>query len=128
VSVLLDTHFALWSISDPDRLGAAAEIIEERASRVVVSTVSIWEIAIKFAIGESSAPTISGWDALKEFEAIGFEILPVTGDHAAAVANLPAIHHDPFDRLLVAQATREGLFLVTRDKLLARYGRHIRLM
>jgi len=127
VNVLLDTHFAIWSITERERLGAVEELIEDRANRIVVSTVSVWEIAIKFAIGKSSAPGVSGWDALHEFEDIGFEILPVKGHHAAAVADLPAIHRDPFDRLLIAQATREGLSLVTRDKLLAQYGKPVRL-
>jgi PIN domain nuclease of toxin-antitoxin system len=127
VDVLLDTHFAIWAITDPAQLKGVGELIEDEANRVVVSTVSVWEIAIKIAIGKRSAPTVSGWEALREFEAIGFDILPVTGEHAATVADLPLIHHDPFDRLLIAQAATESLVFITRDKLLARYGGDIRL-
>jgi PIN domain nuclease of toxin-antitoxin system len=89
-----------------------------------VSTVSIWEIAIKHRLAKKSMP-ISGRQALGYFREAGYRLLEIRPEHAAAVEDLPEHHADPFDRMLVAQAEVEPLKLVTSDALLAKYGRNV---
>jgi PIN domain nuclease of toxin-antitoxin system len=116
--ILLDTHLLLWAVSEPRKLpGEARRSIED--SEVFVSAASIWEVSIKAALGKLAADPSQ---LLAEIEPAGFRLLPVTGHHAAAVALLPALHNDPFDRMLVAQAKTEPLLLVTNDSALHAYG------
>ncbi|MFC7623945.1 type II toxin-antitoxin system VapC family toxin [Microlunatus sp. GCM10028923] len=119
--VLLDTHLLLWAAAEPDRLPAAArEIIEDAGHELIFSVASIWELAIKSGLGRADFLV----DALGFQRALlhaGYVELPVRGEHAADVAELPPHHKDPFDRILVAQARAEGLTLVTSDPLVARY-------
>jgi PIN domain nuclease of toxin-antitoxin system len=116
--ILLDTHLLLWAVAEPRKLppGARKRI---DAAEIFVSAASIWEVSIKAALGKLSADPA---ELLAEIEPAGFTLLPVTGEHAAAVARLPAVHSDPFDRMLVAQAKTEPLLLLTNDSLLAGYG------
>jgi PIN domain nuclease of toxin-antitoxin system len=119
---LLDTHIALWALTDDARLSAGARaLIEDPANQVAVSAASVWEIAIKHGLGRGDMP-VSGAAALDWFRQAGYDLLPVTPDHAAAVEALPDHHRDPFDRLLIAQATSEPMRLITRDPLVALYG------
>jgi PIN domain nuclease of toxin-antitoxin system len=119
---LLDTHIALWALTDDARLSARARaLIEDPANQVAVSAASVWEIAIKHALGRGDMP-VSGGAALNWFRQAGYDLLPVTPGHAAAVETLPDHHRDPFDRLLIAQATFEPMCLITRDPLVALYG------
>ncbi|MDR2347197.1 MAG: type II toxin-antitoxin system VapC family toxin [Bifidobacteriaceae bacterium] len=122
MKLLLDTHIALRAVTDDDRLGAAARglLLAEDAA-AFVSTASLWEIAIKHALTRSNLPVSAG-EAAQVFRESGFEILPITAAHVVAVESLPAIHNDPFDRLLVAQALAEPLRLVTHDRTVARYN------
>ena len=83
---------------------------------------SLWEIAIKSMPGRRTLAPMSAADAMMHFERAGFELLEIRTEHILAVANLPPLHGDPFDRLLVAQANSEPLRLVTRDKVLAGYS------
>ena len=83
---------------------------------------SLWEIAIKSMPGRRTFAPMSAADAMMHFERAGFELLEIRAEHILAVANLPPLHGDPFDRLLVAQAISEPLRLVTRDKILAGYS------
>jgi PIN domain nuclease of toxin-antitoxin system len=92
---------------------------------VFVSAASIWEVSTKTALGKLEADPAA---LLAEIEPAGFRLLPVTGEHAAAVARLPLIHNDPFDRMLVAQAKTEPLLLLTNDAALAGYGDGIELI
>ena len=129
--LLLDTHIALWAIADDPRLTANARaIIEDRDNSIAISAATIWEIAIKRGLSRkgANAMPISGNAALNYFRAAGYEILAITAAHAAAAENLPPLHTDPFDRLLVAQAVTEPLRLVTHDAQLARYGETVMLM
>lgn len=120
--LLLDTHIALWALTDSPRLGdRARRLILSPANRVTVSAASVWEIAIKHAPGRGDMP-ISGQEAIGYFEQAGYELLPVMPVHAAAVEDLPAHHQDPFDRLLIAQALAEPLRLLTRDPIFVRYS------
>ncbi|MDK9723252.1 MAG: type II toxin-antitoxin system VapC family toxin [Sterolibacteriaceae bacterium MAG5] len=117
--LLLDTHIFLWAVADSRRLKVAARKQMLAADQVYVSSASIWEIAIKARLGKIEGDPEQLADAIA---ASGFIDLPVTARHAAGVARLPPHHHDPFDRLLVAQAFTEPLLLLTADAALAPYG------
>lgn len=122
--LLLDTHLLLWAVGRPEKLSAGTRSrIEE--CEVFVSAASIWEVSIKVALGKLLADPL---ELLAEIEPSGFTLLPVTGEHAAAVARLPAIHADPFDRMLIAQARTEPLLLLTNDAALAGYGDCVELI
>jgi len=122
MNVLLDTHIALWAITDDDRLSARArEMILSERTIVWVSAVSVWEIAIKHGLGRGDMP-VSGLEAVDYFREAGYRFLPLEPEHAAAVEALPRHHQDPFDRLLVAQAVTEPMHLLTHDAMQARYG------
>lgn len=122
MNLLLDTHIALWAIADSPRLPQRArELILDAGNSVSVSAASVWEIAIKHALGRGDMP-ISGEQALEWFRASGYTLLPIEAQHAAAVGQLPEHHADPFDRLLVAQALTEPLRLLTHDRALEAYG------
>jgi PIN domain nuclease of toxin-antitoxin system len=121
--LLLDTHIFLWWLADDRRLTARLRTrISAPGVEVFVSAVSIWEMAIKLALGKLDLPgtDLGRLDAL--IPACGFRELAMTAAHATAVATLPRLHGDPFDRLLVAQARAESATLVTRDPKLAAYG------
>ncbi|MBA4172145.1 MAG: PIN domain nuclease [Hyphomicrobium sp.] len=129
--LLLDTHIALWAIAADPRLPPEAQhLIEDRGNAVFVSAASVWEITLKHALarGLPSDMPISGPEALAYFRTSGYDLLPVTADHAAAVAALPPLHRDPFDRLIVAQALHEPLRLVTRDVHVKAYSNCILLV
>ncbi|MFM7292672.1 MAG: type II toxin-antitoxin system VapC family toxin [Planctomycetia bacterium] len=122
--ILLDTHLLLWAVSEPKKLpGQARRWIDE--SEVFVSAASIWEVSIKAAVGKLAADPSQ---LLAEIEPAGFQLLAVTGDHAAAVSLLPELHNDPFDRMLIAQAKTEPLLLLTNDSTLPAYGDCVKLM
>ena len=116
--VLLDTHVLLWALSQPSKLSAATRKQIDMAE-VYVSAVSIWEISIKAGLGKLAA---SPHEVLAGIEPAGFSVLSVTGEHAAKVAELPPLHKDPFDRMLVAQASVEPMLLLTNDESLRGYG------
>ena len=102
------------------------ELIDDEDNEIVVSAVSVWEIAIKFALGKrSGAPPFSGAESLRRLRAAGYRILNITPEHAAKVDALPLLHADPFDRLLLAQAPHEPMRLVTADALLASYNENV---
>jgi PIN domain nuclease of toxin-antitoxin system len=118
VRLLLDTHVVLWWSTDSPRLREEARDAIRNADQVMVSAASVWEAAIKAGMGKL---TISvPFSAVAE--ANGFDRLPITFEHAAAVAALPEHHRDPFDRMLVAQALADGLILVTQDRAMEPYG------
>ena len=119
MNLLLDTCVLLWWLDDPNLLSEeASTAIKEPDNKIIVSIVSVWEIAIKKPLGKLEAP-----DDLKEMIAdSGFELMPVDYEHAWQVKDLPSHHRDPFDRLLVSQAKIEHLTLVTRDLKLKAYN------
>ena len=120
--LLLDTHIALWALTDDPRLSPRARaLINDPANQVIVSAATVWEIAIKHALGRDDMP-ISGDEALDWFRRAGYDLLSISPAHAAAIEHLPEHHRDPFDRLLVAQAITEPLRLLSRDPLVIRYG------
>jgi PIN domain nuclease of toxin-antitoxin system len=119
---LLDTHVALWAITDSPKLSQLArDLISSPKTTVWISVASIWEIAIKHSLGRGDMP-ISSQDAMHYFKKSGYRFLPVDAEHAIAVEGLPAHHQDPFDRILVAQALVEPMRLMTHDALVALYS------
>ena len=123
MSYLLDTHVVLWLLTDPTRLGSAkVEQLASFSERLSVSAASAWEMAIKQSNGKLALPGPAESWLPGVFDEFGFDLLPITVDDALAVRALPWHHRDPFDRLLVAQAKRRGMTLVTRDPRLAEYG------
>jgi len=128
VTWLLDTHVLLWALATPERLPAAVrQPLEDTGQPVAYSAVSIWEIAIKAAIGRVDFVANAGLVADHAIK-LGWRELPVSACHAARVAHLPPIHNDPFDRLLVAQAQVTGYTLITADQTVANYPGSIRLI
>ncbi|MBP6900110.1 MAG: type II toxin-antitoxin system VapC family toxin [Burkholderiaceae bacterium] len=122
MNLLLDTHVALWAISDSPRLPPKArELLVSAKTTVWVSAASVWEIAIKHGLGRGDMP-VSAQDALRYFQDSGYRILAIEAEHAAAVEQLPSHHSDPFDRILIAQALVEPMRLMTHDTLVARYS------
>ena len=125
MNLLLDTHIALWAITDSPKLcDKARQLIESPRASVWVSVASLWEITIKHALARGDMP-ISGKEAWRYFEASGYRLLPIESEHVIAVADLPAHHHDPFDRLIIAQSQIEPMRLITHDAKLARYGDNV---
>lgn len=122
--ILLDTHLLLWALSRPSKLSAATrkKIV---AAEVFVSAASIWEVSIKSALGKLAA---NPSEVLAGIEPAGFSLLPITGEHAAKVAELPMLHKDPFDRMLVAQASVEPMLLLTNDETLRSYGSFVNVV
>jgi PIN domain nuclease of toxin-antitoxin system len=123
LSLLLDTHAALWyALEDPQLSAAARHAIEDEPSSVFVSPASYWEIAIKISLGkyQLASPFDVFWKRAVDEE--GLTILPIEIRHASQVAILPYIHRDPFDRMLVAQALADDLVLVSNDSILDGYG------
>jgi PIN domain nuclease of toxin-antitoxin system len=118
VRVLLDTHLLLWALSSPEKLSKRARQRID-SSEVFASAASIWEVSIKSALGKLKADPN---EVLAGVESAGFNHLPIIGGHAAKIAELPPIHKDPFDRLLVAQARFEPMILLTDDDVLGGYG------
>jgi len=117
--LLLDTHAFLWWLSDDAALGANARAaIADGRNEIFVSAASVWEISIKQALGKLHAPD----DLEKVVEDESFNRLPISLFHAEAAGKLPPLHHDPFDRMLVAQAQAEGLVIVTADEHIPKYG------
>jgi PIN domain nuclease of toxin-antitoxin system len=119
VRVLIDTHIVLWWDRELRRISRPLRAaIEDETNEILVSAASIWEIAIKRAVGRLrfEQPIVAS------VRALGLEILPVAGAHAEHAGNLPPHHSDPFDRLIIAQASVEGMVLGTQDPLMRPYG------
>jgi len=117
VRILLDSHVALWWLEDNTSLGPRSREMIAAADQAFVSAVTPWELGIKRSLGKLSMP-----DGLVDvLESDGFTMLPITASHAQVAPSLPAIHRDPFDRMLVAQAQLEALVLVSADSALAKY-------
>jgi len=126
VKLLLDTHLLLWVASKPSRLSTAArKLIEAPENELFFSAVSLWEIAIKRGLGRKDFKA----DARLLRRGLldnGYHELAMVSEHAVAIDNLPPIHKDPFDRMLITQAMVEGITLLTVDATLAQYPGPIR--
>lgn len=122
MNLLLDTHVALWAITDSPKLPEnARELIQSPKSTVWISAASLWEIAIKHSLGRGEMP-VSGQDAERYFRESGYRFLAIEAEHAMAVEGLANHHQDPFDRILVAQALVEPMRLITHDSQVALYS------
>jgi PIN domain nuclease of toxin-antitoxin system len=128
VKYLLDTHLLLLAVSASQKFPAQARaLIEEADSEFWFSVVSVWEVAIKAGLGRDAdmmQPALLRSTLL----ASGLSELTIVSEHAIATVSLPGLHGDPFDRMLIAQASVEGMLLVTSDTLLGRYPGPVRLV
>jgi len=122
VKLLLDTHVFLWLQTEPERLGESLQLVEAERTALLLSAASSWEIAIKYELGKLPLPEPPDRYVPERIRAIGAQAVAVEHPHALAVATLPALHRDPFDRLLVAQATLLGLTIMTADPSVAQYA------
>lgn len=126
MKLLLDTHLLLWAAAEPKRLSRRARtLIDDLDNQLLFSAASLWEVSIKRGLGREDFKV----DARLLRRGLldnGYSELPIMSDHVAATENLPLIHKDPFDRILVAQAAVEGITLLTVDTLLSQYPGPIR--
>ena len=121
MKVLLDTHVVLWALSDPDRLGTSRELLADPEVTRLISAVVVWEVAIKVGLRRLHlATSVAEW-AERARRDLAAESVAISEAHAAAGAELPHHHRDPFDRLLVAQARSLGVPLVSADPVLTAY-------
>jgi PIN domain nuclease of toxin-antitoxin system len=126
MKLLLDTHLLLWAAGEPQRLSKQARtLIDNPDNELLFSAASLWEVAIKRGLGREDFKV----DARLLRRGLldnGYDELPIISDHVVATESLPPIHKDPFDRVLVAQATVEGVTLLTIDSLVSQYPGPIR--
>ncbi|MCP4630853.1 MAG: type II toxin-antitoxin system VapC family toxin [bacterium] len=126
MKLLLDTHVLLWAAGDSDRLtDEACALIDTYDNELFFSEAGLWEIAIKSGLGRNDFQV----DVRLMYDGLvdnGYIELPIYSGHAIAIGNLPLIHKDPFDRILVAQATVESITLLTSDSVVAQYPGPIR--
>ena len=118
MNILLDTHALLWWLDDNPTLSDKARVhISDGNNLIFVSAAVIWEIRIKQSLGKLDIPQ----DFRQVMEQQPFEFLAITIEHAHAVGDLPAVHRDPFDRMLIAQAKTEGFTILTRNRFFKEY-------
>jgi PIN domain nuclease of toxin-antitoxin system len=123
--LLLDTHILLWWLANsPSLPQRARDLISDPANAVFVSAVSLWEIWLKHSLGKLILPP----DFQERLAGEAFENLPLLASHTRAVASLPWHHRDPFDRMLIAQASTTELTLISADEAVASYGGFVRLV
>jgi PIN domain nuclease of toxin-antitoxin system len=121
VKLLLDTHLLLWVAADHPALPAEARaVIEDEDNQLYFSVASMWEIVIKSSLGREDFQ-VDARVLRRSLIDAGYEELSIESHHAFEVATLPALHRDPFDRLLVGQAISEGIVLLTHDDQIKRY-------
>ena len=126
MKLLLDTHVLLWAAGSPAQLPPAARaLLEDLNNELVFSAASLWEIAIKRGLGRADFQ-VDARVLRRGLLDNGYLELSITSEHAVFIDSLPAIHKDPFDRILIAQATVEGITLLTADVLIAQYPGPIR--
>ena len=123
--ILLDTHIYLWWLNNDKRLSKKARAMIIDADVVFISSITIWEVAIKMQLGKLDASINA---LIKAIETEGFLELPVTAKHAEKIVELPPYHKDPFDRMLVAQCICEPLRLLTSDNVLQQYSELVDLV
>jgi PIN domain nuclease of toxin-antitoxin system len=117
--ILIDTHILLWAAADELPLGAA-RYIEDMANTLLFSPASIWEVVVKHSFGRDDF-IVDPASLYSGLISAGYQELPITSRHTLLVSNLPLLHKDPFDRILLAQAASEGIPLLTSDNTLAQY-------
>ncbi len=126
MKLLTDTHLLLWAAGQPEKLSPAArDLLEDPGNEPLFSAASLWEISIKLGLGRADF-NVDPRLLRRGLRDNGWQELPITGAHAVAIDHLPPLHKDPFDRLLLAQATEEGILLLPADAVLAQYPGPIR--
>ena len=122
-SYLVDTGVFLWNFGEPHKLGPrVGALLRQSDDPVFVSAATSWEIAIKAASGKLRLPEPPRDFFRTRLAVVGFQPLPITHEHALVAGELPKLHADPFDRMLVAQAQTEGFVLITADRQLLKYS------
>jgi PIN domain nuclease of toxin-antitoxin system len=128
VKLLLDTHVLLWAAEDSEKLSKkAADLIKDEENELFFSSANIWEVVIKRALGREDFKVDPRVLRRSLFDN-GYSELPIASEHVVAIENLPLIHRDPFDRILIAQAQVEGIALVTADSKIVEYPGSITLV
>lgn len=113
MNYLLDTHIILWWLTNPKQISAkASKIISDKENNIFISSASLWEMAIKKSIGRLTLPM----NIVELLQSESFQIIPIGHEEAIGISDLPPIHQDPFDRMLVMQAKLHNCVLITRDK------------
>ncbi|MGZ5030162.1 MAG: type II toxin-antitoxin system VapC family toxin [Methylobacter sp.] len=126
MKLLLDTHLLLWAAGSPERLPPVAlPLLKDPANELFFSAASLWEIAIKRGLGRVDFQ-VDARVLRRGLLDNGYQELAITAEHAVSIDSLPPIHKDPFDRILVAQATVEGITLLTADAVVAKYPGPVR--
>ena len=121
--LLLDSHAFVWWIADSDRLSARAyRLIADETQEIFVSAATAWELSTRYRLGKLPLPEEAAFDMAGIIVGQGFRELPIGVQDASLAGRLPGPHRDPFDRMLVAQATSQGLVLVSRDEVFDQYG------
>ena len=121
--VLLDTHVFLWMVSSPEKLSEyVKELLESEENEIFLSSVSGWEITIKSQINKLRLPDKPDIYLPQQIEKNFVEVLPISMSHVLNIYNLPNIHKDPFDRLLISQSQLENLPIITNDRKLTQYA------
>jgi PIN domain nuclease of toxin-antitoxin system len=122
VKLLLDTHVLLWALGSPRRISPEVQrLIANSRNRIFVSVVSLFEVAMRGPAARRLSLDVDAEKVRSRSVEAGYEILPVTADHAIAAESIAPFHKDPFDRLILAQAQTEDLRLITHDERLAAY-------
>jgi PIN domain nuclease of toxin-antitoxin system len=127
MNLIFDTHLLLWAIGASDKLPSTVRTLLSGNNHLWFSVVNVWEVAIKVGLGRDSAmipPSLFRETLLQS----GYRELPILSAHALATVSLPSLHGDPFDRMLIAQATTEGMLLLTSDVRLSQYPGPVRLV
>jgi len=128
MKLLLDTHVLLWAAGEPNRLShKIRELLGDPENELLFSAASMWEITIKSGLGREDFQ-VNARLLRRGLLDNDYEELPIRSEHALAIDALPPIHRDPFDRILIAQATIEGIELLTADQVVARYPGPIRMV
>lgn len=118
----LDTHTFIWAHTDEHRLSAKARrIVSNAENSITLSVISVWEIAVKYALGKLPLPEPPEQFIAKIVAESGYEVLPLKLNHALRAASLPSLHRDPFDRMLVCQALAENGQIITADEQIQQY-------
>ncbi len=118
MKLLLDTHVLIWALSTPERIKPKVQDLLTNVDNIVlVSVASLWELQIKKSLNKISLPD----DFISQLQENGFELLDINYKHIAKLAELPLIHRDPFDRMLIAQTIYEDLSLITSDSEIIKY-------
>jgi PIN domain nuclease of toxin-antitoxin system len=128
MKLLLDTHISIWAVAETQRLSSMARgYLEDPQNEIFFSVINVWEATIKHGLGRKGFP----YEPRKFRRGLlesGFKEIEISSEHVLAVSQLPSLHRDPFDRLLIAQASFESLVLLTSDAVVARYPGAIRLV